>query len=359
MPSIVPLTWLAILIGAFAATCSPSTLYSKLHYGYGPSSHNSNRDPNRIEESGLGPGKESHQIGNDSGPIWPWQIYKSSSFNPPELQITTNGKPLAKGLIFITPSDFTKIRATKAVAPLILTDTGQLVWHGPIKNATNLRVASYYGRSILTYWSGVSSAGANVGHGYGSITFLDSSYKVISTVCPHLGLVTSDNETYPCDADLHESFVTDRNTILITAYNATAADLSSIGGPRNGWVFDSLVFEIDPRNGKILFKWSALEHIPVNETKLPLHGAGKNQSVPFDYFHINSVVNIGEKFLVNGRHVWGIYLVNSKGGIDWRLQGETGGDFGDLPAHGKFVSKEILFARKNSRMIRTHLLRSD
>lgn len=352
MPSVISSVLLTIVARASLAVCSPSTPYTNWHYSHNSRPHEYDLFPNSTEKSGLsthhslGTGTESHQIGNDSSPIWPWQIYKSSNFNPPELQITTNGKPLAKGLIFITPSDFTTIRATKDVAPLILTDTGQLVWHGPTLNATNFRVASYHGKSILTYWSGLSSAGANVGHGYGSVTFLDSSYNVILIVCPKLGLVTPDNKKYPCEADLHESVITDRNTILVTAYNATTADLSSIGGPKNGWVFDSLVFEIDPRNGDILFRWSALEHVPINETRLPLHGVGKNQSAPFDWFHINSVVQVGEKFLVNGRHVWSVYLVNPKGTIDWRLQGKTGGDFGTLPTHGQFVSiSRVLFGR--------------
>lgn len=286
-----------------------------------------------------GLGKESHRVVNVSGNIWPYQAYKSSPHNPPELEIATTGEPLAPGLLFITPSDGTTIEATKDTAPLIMTDTGQLVWNGPSTSANNLRVATYEGNSILTYWSGQSAPGANVGHGYGNVTFLDSTYNEILNVCPQFGLVTPDNVTYPCQADLHESFVTDRNTLLVTAYNATETDLSSIDGPSNGWVFDCLFFELDPKTGNILFRWSALEHVPVSETKLKLAGReGFNQSVPFDWFHINSVVSIGKNYLVNSRHSWTTYLITEKGDIDWTLQGDTGGDFGTLPISGHFVS---------------------
>ena len=309
----------------------------------------------------LGPGGESHQVVNGSGQLWPYQAYKSSPFNPPELDISTNGQSLAPGLIFITPSDGGSVNGIKYAAPMIMTDTGQLVWQGPTVYTNNLRVASYEGKSILTYWSGLSSQGLNVGHGYGNISFLDTTYKEILNVCPQLGLLTPDNVEYACQADFHESFVTDRNTLLVTAYNATQTDLTSIGGPSNGWVFDCLFFELDPKNGRILFRWSALEHIPVSETKLNITGRGGfNQSTPFDWFHINSVVNIGNRFLVNSRHLWTTYLITAEGDIQWTLQGDTGGDFGALPLNGHFVSQSVFtfqfsdsfnIAHTNSKMI--------
>lgn len=290
----------------------------------------------------TGTGKESHQVVDNTDEIWPYQVYKSSPFTPPKLEITTKGQSLAPGLLFITPSDGSTIQATKDTAPLIMTDTGQLVWNGPMVTANNLRVASYHGNPILTYWTGSSGSAAKVGHGYGNVTFLDNTYNEILVVCPQLGLLTSDNSKYPCEADLHESFVTDRNTLLVTAYNVTETDLSSIGGPSDGWVLDCLFFELDPKNGSILFRWSALEHIPVNETKLRLAGSeGLSQSSPFDWFHINSVVNLGDRFLVNSRHLWATYLITAKGDIEWTLQGDTGGDFGTLPQNGKFVSKSV------------------
>ena len=289
-----------------------------------------------------GLGKEHHQVVNDSVEVWPYQVYKSSPFNPPEFDITNHGKPLSPGLLLITPSDASAVNATKDIAPMIVTDTGQLVWHGPAVNADNLRVVSYEGKPSLTYWSGISGAGANIGHGYGGVTFLDGTYKEILHVCPQLGLLTPGNIVYACEGDFHESFVTDRNTLLVTAYNVTQTDLSPIGGPSDGWVLDSLFFELDPKTSDILFWWSALEHFPITETKMNLSGRGGfNQSTPFDYFHINSVVNIGDKFLVNSRHLWTVHLITAKGEVEWTLQGDTGGDFGPLPANGQFVSNFI------------------
>ena len=290
-------------------------------------------------------GEESHQIGNATGETWPWLIYKSSPFNPPELQITTNGQPLAKGLLFITPSDTSTAQdVLKESAPLIMSDTGQLVWNGPVAEANNFRVASYKGRDILTFWTGFPTSKTNNGHGYGNITFLDSSYNEILVVCPKLGLTTNDGSVYPCEGDLHESFITDRDTILITAYNVTQADLSGLGGPIDGWIYDCLFFELDPKDGGIIFSWSALEHVPIVDTKYPIDSSGNKQSNPFDWFHINSVVNIGKAFLVNSRHLWSTFLVSSEGDVVCTLQVETGGDFGPLPINGKFVSySETIF----------------
>ncbi|KAI4161995.1 MAG: hypothetical protein LQ342_004443 [Letrouitia transgressa] len=284
----------------------------------------------------LGPGEESHTVGgNKSGSIWPWQIYQSAPYNPPELDINSNGEALAEGLLLFTPSNFRPINSVKESAPLIMTDQGQLVWNGPIGNVTNLRATVYEGSPVLTYWAGLSTEGGNVGHGYGNVIFLDTSYREILTVCPKFGLVIPEGKQYPCEADFHESFVTDRNTLLVSAYNATPADLSVIGGPRQGWIFDCIVFEIDPKSQEILFRWSAFEHVPISQTKYPLQGTG-NKTVPFDYFHVNSIVYVGESFLVNSRHTWSTYLISAKGEIQWTLQGDTGGDFGSLPDEGRF-----------------------
>ena len=286
----------------------------------------------------VGKSSDSHTVVNQTGPkSWPYQVYKSAPFNPPELQIKGNGQHLAPGLLFFAQETFSTPNL-KDIAPMIMTDQGQLIWNGPRVNATNFRVTTLNDKPILTYWSGVSTAVPNVGHGYGNVTILDSSYKTLAVICPQLGLVTPDNIKYQCEGDFHESRITDRGTILVSAYNATQADLSSLGGPKEGWVFDCLFFELD-LTGKILFKWSALEHVSVADSKYPLLGTGHNQSSPFDFFHINTAVIVGkDQFLINSRHLWTTYLLDSQGKILWTLQGDNGGDFGEIPEKGKFVS---------------------
>ncbi|KAL8764462.1 MAG: hypothetical protein Q9194_007065, partial [Teloschistes cf. exilis] len=295
------------------------------------SSRNSGQSFNRCL---LGPGQDSHRIGTGPSPLWPYQIFDSVPFNPPVLNITSHRQNLAPGLLFLTPSDFgPPSGATKEVAPVIVTDSGQLVWNGPSAEAADLQLFTYKGRPTLSYWSGISSNGV----GYGKITFLDTSYNEILTLCPQLNLTTPDNIKYACQAGIHEASLTDRNTLLIDAYNVTMADLSSVGGPVHGWVFDNLILEIDPASGAILYRWSALEHIPITETKQPLAGTARNQSQPFDWFHLSSIVQMGDGLLVSSRHTWTVYLVGADSNIRWRLQGATGGDFGPLPANAQFA----------------------
>lgn len=66
--------------------------------------------------------------------------------------------------------------------------------------------------------------------------------------------VTPCNETYKCQADLHESFITDRGILLVTARrSATEADLSTVGGRIHALVFECLIFEVDLEKGHIQF----------------------------------------------------------------------------------------------------------
>ena len=254
------------------------------------------------------------------------------------MQITKNGNPLAPGYIFIQPGDSTPKRATKDSAILIMTDSGQLVWEGPKVKTTNLQKQTFEGKPVITYWNGNTTTAANIGHGYGNVTFLDESYDEILTVCPDFTLTTPDNTKFPCNLDFHESFITDRGTILATAYNTTPYDLSPIGGPKEGWTFDSGFVEVNPRTEEVLFSWFPQAHVPVTSTRAPLTGKGMNQSVPLDWFHINSVVNIGDNYMVNARHVYSTYLIDSNGEIIWHIDGDTGGDFGPIPEGGNFVS---------------------
>jgi len=308
--------------------------------------------------SSPGPGVESYEIGGGNGTTyWPYvvsmgealdetftnrlphcsryYIYKSAPFNPPVWEINVTGETLAPGLIFTTPSDFSTVSTTKQPAPQIFTTEGQLVWSGPTVTATNLKWQNLNGEPTLTFWAGDSTAGGNIGHGYGNVTFLDTSYQIKHVICPNFNLTIPGDSNVTCHADLHELYITDRNTILTSAYNATPADLTAVNGSANGWVFDSLFFEIEPTTGEVLFKWSALDHVPVSETHEPLAATG-NASRPFDYFHINSVVNIGDYYLANARHTWTVYLLDKQGNIVWRFAGDTGGDFGSLPDGGTF-----------------------
>ena len=181
-----------------------------------------------------GTGSEHHGTSKDGGYLWPYQTFKSSPLTPPTWEIIKTNDSLASGLVFLTIGDITpQVPITKSPAPYIFTDEGQLVWAGPTVNATNFKWQMLKDEPVLTYCSGQTTSGANVGHGYGNITILDSSYNT-TVFCPNYGLNTGTDGEFACQADIHESYITDRNTILVSAYNATKTGLTSVNGTADG-----------------------------------------------------------------------------------------------------------------------------
>lgn len=275
--------------------------------------------------------------------FWPWQSYKTSNATPPTFVANRTNQELASGLLFIGYEAIVPNKGVKVQTPLIMSDTGDLVWQGPNGTSSNFRQGTLYNKPVITYWTGDGEAANSqaASHGYGKVLIYNQNYEVIHEVCPKLKLTTPPGTSITCGADVHESYITERNTMLVTAYNITTADLSSVGGPKNGWVQDSLVVEVDIETNEVVFSWSPLAHVPINATHVPLDvnsGLGVNASTAFDYFHTNAAQSFGDYYLINSRHTWSTYLVDKKGSIVWELNGATGGDFGTIPKGGNFVS---------------------
>jgi hypothetical protein len=264
-----------------------------------------------------------------------FQVFHSSNFTPPELQVNKSGAALADGYLFITPTLFTLDQA-----PLIMSDSGELIWNGPLESSTNFLVQTLKGQSVLTWWTGIAS---NLGRGYGQVNIVDQTYTQIYTVCPDIQVLTTSGMSSGCSLDLHESLITETGTMLCTLVNVTRADLTSLGGPVDGWVLDTLFLEVDIATNDILFMWSPTQAgIPINSTKSqrsPISGTGTAQSSPFDWFHANSVSKLQDgSYIVNSRNTWSTYCVGSDGKVKWTLEGSTGGDFAPLPDGADFVS---------------------
>jgi hypothetical protein len=263
--------------------------------------------------------------------IWPRQTYVTENFAAPDLKIKRHGNT-APGYLFITPMG----DGTDVNAPVIITDTNELIWRGPSGGWTyeNFKVQQLHKQPVLTTWYGNSSD--PFGHGYGAVQIWNTSYSELYKVCPTgLGIVTPNHIAYDCYLDEHESYLTDRGTIIANAFNVTQKDLTSVGGPANGWIFDSLFYEIDVATQEVLFRWRSLDHlsrIPLTDSHYPLELAGIRYGVaetsPWDYFHINSIQPLSDGYLVDSRHLFSIYKVsNITGNVEWHLSGRNGGDF--------------------------------
>lgn len=200
----------------------------------------------------------------------------------------------------------------------------------------------FYIVNLKTDWSGYNTEGLNIGHGYGQVNFVDNTYKNFP-INPSLDLnKLTETSLGNWSIDIHEHQFTSRNTLLVSAYNNTPYDLSSVGGPTDGWIADSMFFELDFDTWDVLFRWAASEHIDPGTSYQPLSIPSLNvtfgtRDAPWDWFHVNSIDLLGDNYLVNGRHTWTSYAVASTdGSVIWALHGQSGGSFGQLPSNSTF-----------------------
>jgi hypothetical protein len=223
--------------------------------------------------------------------------------------VDTLRRGTAPGYVFFAP----KKKVTQ-MGPLIVDDHGDVVWFKPLgrDEASDFRMQRYRGRPVLTWWQGRSKFG--IGQGAGMI--YDSSYRKLAEV--HAG--------HGFEADLHEFRLTPRSTALITIYHRVPADLSALGGPKHGFVQDSVVQEVAVPSGRVVFEWHSYPGVPLSESYAPLRKVkvkGKSVVTPYDYFHVNSVALDGHgNYLISGRNTRALYDLAPDGRILWRLGGK-------------------------------------
>ncbi len=227
---------------------------------------------------------------------------------PPKFDVRRDRPGAAPGLIFTTPQNPKAPESSHG--PEIIDGQGRPVWFKRVPDgelAADLRVQRYQGHPVLTWWQGTFHDDSN-GHGVGYIA--DENYHVIATV---KGIAAPN--------DLHEFRLTSRGTALVTEYQHVRRDLTSVGGPKNGTVLDAVVEEIDIATGKVVFHWSSLDHVPLEQTDFPYVEA--DATVPYDYFHLNSVdVDTDGNLLIGSRYLSTVFKVDRHTGkIIWRLGG--------------------------------------
>jgi hypothetical protein len=199
--------------------------------------------------------------------------------------------------------------------PMILDSSGRLVWWAPVSDeptpasrAMNLRVQSYRGTPVLTWWHGAVVADFGEGH----YEIFDDRYRRVTQV--HAG------NGY--QGDLHEFVLTDSGTALFTAYGRSAAMLPHPDGPRHGDYLYGVVQEVDVASGRVLFQWRTDEHVAFVDS---YHPAPDDPTIPWDYFHVNSIAidPADGHLLISGRNVWAFYKVHRRTGeVIWALGGK-------------------------------------
>jgi hypothetical protein len=239
----------------------------------------------------------------------PAQSFRSRpDLRPPPLRVTTPARGTAPGLLFLAPK-----RNVAQAGPLIVDDSGEVVWFHPLdtKGVADFKVQRYDGRPVLTWWRGRADKG--VGDGWYVIA--DESYRQVATVTAGNGLA----------GDIHEFLITPRDTALISIYRRLPRDLSALGGPEDGEIFDGTVQELDIRTGRVLFEWHSIDHVDLRESyaKVPAAAQG-DAAAPFDYFHLNSIAEDADGDLIlSARHTHAVYKVaRADGRVVWRLGGK-------------------------------------
>lgn len=212
----------------------PSRQRGSVRPSYGWGRHQRQHD--RQCQSNVIPSETYIQVDEDpTGFQWPWRVFKSDPNTPPNMNITRTGAELAPGYVFMTP--WPSANETHQSGGFIMTVDGEMVYCIPIVGMHDFRVQNFKGTPYLTYWNGLNAPFPQVGKGYGQVTFADSTYTNFS-VTPDLGINTLQQENPRWkggQVDIHEAEMTSRDTILITAYNNTQYDLSSLNDTSDFW----------------------------------------------------------------------------------------------------------------------------
>ena len=248
---------------------------------------------------------------------YPTENYVSFNLSGPAANIVRWDRSCEDGLVLVSPNG----KSVADPGPMIVDARGELVWMAKkYGTVMNFRMQQWQGRPHLTFWAGQKTGSL----GAGAYFILDSSYNVVKKV----HAVGNDYK-----GDIHEFEITEAGTALFTIYHKTQVDLRPMGWgrPENGWILDSMFQEVDIETGDLLFEWKASEHFRAEETFYTHPFAGYYESIPFDFYHINSIQkdSIGN-YLISSRHLHTVTYINgTTGDTEWVLGGDYE-DFEDL-----------------------------
>lgn len=242
---------------------------------------------------------------------WPYELFQTGNWQPPHLSLSEIGET-DPGYIFIGVRKSNKA----GTAPTIFDNNGDMVWQGPQGENLDFKMQKLFGKDVITYWDAQPDLRVL---GYGATHILDSTYKEIYTVTLHDDFHTPSGKNFDSYIDGHEHYITPQNTMLVSALNFTQTNTSHLRrGTPDMWVLNSLFYEIDIKTNKVLFKWDALEHIPLSKSSVTVLG-GKKLHEAWDAYHINSVTPTKYGYLVNFRHVRSVFYINKDGSVRWQL----------------------------------------
>jgi hypothetical protein len=274
------------------------------------------------ESGGKPSGESGGRTGTAPGAAKAWTFPSDPALDAPRISIAVNraagGSTRASGpgseaghareYIFLAPHmDFSRPGSfIGRPGPEILEPNGNLVWQDPLRGQLRLRgkvgqlsandfhVATYQGKPVLVWWQGFLTPEAT---GSGSWVIANEHYQRIATVRAPKGYST----------DLHAFQITPQGTAYLIAGRTVSVNLRGCcNGPVHGRIYDQVVFEIDIRTGKVLWRWDALQHIPLRDSYEAIP-AGR----PWEPYHLNSIdFSPSGNLIVSARNTWAAYWID-------------------------------------------------
>jgi len=110
---------------------------------------------------------------------------------------------------------------------------------------------------------------------------IDSSFKSVTSIQSQGGLVPNDQHEF--------NVINGGKSALVTIYQPTMYDMSPYGlTGGQGYIMNCFAQEVETATGKVLWEWSALNHVgpsvsyvPANSTEVS--GDGFTKDTPWDY----------------------------------------------------------------------------
>ncbi|KAL5358108.1 ASST-domain-containing protein [Aspergillus floccosus] len=237
---------------------------------------------------------------------WPRQFYHSSDAIGPVLNIQRHVAECDSGQYTFLSLMGSEVRSA---GPMILDERGNLVWTRPYGPNWGLDVQMLDGEPYLTFcaWRG---SGTHV-----TCYMLDSEYEEAFVIRPQNGW----------GADGTEFQVTPQGTAVLTTSMFAPYDLTPVDGPRDGWIRDVGIQEIDLETGALLFEWRWSDHWNITDVVVDFpRGSEGSREGPWDLFHINSVhKDTAGNYLVSSRHTSTVgYIDGRSGDFIWTIGGK-------------------------------------
>jgi len=247
---------------------------------------------------------------------------------PPPIKVTTSSGTnagahpgQAPGDIFVAPIKNYSLPQpfVGKPGPEILEPNGNLIWQDPLGRgikvgdryfpevAMDFHPDTYQGQQVLVWWQGYITPR---GFGNGRWLIANRRYQVIAEIKPPRGY----------ELDFHDLVLSPQGEAYIIANKLVRISLHCCGGPANGSLYDQVVFEVEPKTGKILWSWDPLQHVRLRESYAAIYG-----HETWDPYHLNSI-SFGPAGapIISMRNTWAAYWINRRtGAVFARLGGKN------------------------------------